>query len=119
MVGSPKAQADRRAVIWRLDSDTDEAWTQVLDELVETDSLVVTKLEDGTAVLEWHPSEEGARVPREKGRSYRPTSRCNICTICQHHSEPSDAKRCGCVVFCLNHVEWRFLSYKTYGHISI
>ncbi|HCF6640422.1 TPA: DUF1654 domain-containing protein [Pseudomonas aeruginosa] len=69
MVGSPKAQADRRAVIWRLDSDTDEAWTQVLDELVETDSLVVTKLEDGTAVLEWHPSEEegeGAQGEGEK-----------------------------------------------------
>lgn len=58
MVGSPKAQADRRVVIWRLDSDTDEAWTQVMDELAETDGLTVTKLEDGTAVLEWQPAEE-------------------------------------------------------------
>lgn len=58
MVGSPKAQADRRAVIWRLDSDTDEAWTQVMEELAETDGLTVTKLEDGTAVLEWQPGEE-------------------------------------------------------------
>ncbi|MCJ1879659.1 DUF1654 domain-containing protein [Pseudomonas nitroreducens] len=59
MVGSSKAQADRRAVIWRLDSDTDEAWTQVMEELAETDGLTVTILEDGTAVLEWQPSEEG------------------------------------------------------------
>ncbi|WP_430317843.1 DUF1654 domain-containing protein [Pseudomonas nitroreducens] len=59
MVGGPKAQADRRAVIWRLDSDTDEAWSQVMDELAETDGLTVTRLEDGTAVLEWQPSEEG------------------------------------------------------------
>lgn len=66
MVGSPKAQADRRAVIWRLDSDTDEAWTQVMDELAETDGLTVTKLEDGTAVLEWQPAEEeGDGVQRE------------------------------------------------------
>ena len=36
MVGSPKAQADRRAVVWRLDSDTDEAWSQVMEELAET-----------------------------------------------------------------------------------
>ncbi|NNN28300.1 MULTISPECIES: DUF1654 domain-containing protein [Pseudomonas] len=51
MVGSPKAQADRRAVVWRLDGDTDEAWSQVMDELAESDGLTVTKLEDGTAVL--------------------------------------------------------------------
>lgn len=59
MVNSPKAQADRRATIWRLDTDTDEAWSQVMDELAETDGLVVTKLEDGTAVLEWQPGDEG------------------------------------------------------------
>lgn len=59
MINSPKAQADRRATIWRLDTDTDEAWTQVMDELAETDGLVVTKLEDGTTVLEWQPGEEG------------------------------------------------------------
>lgn len=59
MINSPKAQADRRATIWRLDTDTDEAWTQVMDELAETDGLVVTKLEDGTVVLEWQPGEEG------------------------------------------------------------
>ncbi|MBD9675559.1 DUF1654 domain-containing protein [Pseudomonas sp. PDM18] len=62
MVGSPKAQADRRAVIWRLDSDTDEAWSQVMDELSETDGLVVTKLEDGTAVLEWQTSCEESEM---------------------------------------------------------
>jgi len=42
----------------RLDSDTDEAWSQVIDELAETDGLVGTKLEDGAAVVEWQPSEE-------------------------------------------------------------
>ena len=67
MVGSPKAQADRRAVIWRLDSDTDEAWSQVMDELAETDGLTVTKLEDGTAVLEWQRAEEEGEGAQEGG----------------------------------------------------
>lgn len=67
MVGSPKAQADRRAVIWRLDSDTDEAWSQAMDELAETDGLTVTKLEDGTAVLEWQPSEEEGEGAQGEG----------------------------------------------------
>lgn len=67
MVGSPKAQADRRAVVWRLDSDTDEAWSQVMDELAETDGLVVTKLEDGTAVLEWQPSDEEGEGAQGEG----------------------------------------------------
>lgn len=67
MVGSPKAQADRRAVIWRLDSDTDEAWSQVMEELGETDGLVVTKLEDGTVVLEWQPSEEEGKGAQGDG----------------------------------------------------
>lgn len=67
MVGSPKAQADRRAVIWRLDSDTDEAWSQVMEELCETDGLVVTKLEDGTVVLEWQPSEDEGEGAQGEG----------------------------------------------------
>lgn len=58
MVGSPKAQADRRAVIWRLDSDTDQAWSQVMEELAETDGLEMTWNEDGTVLLQWQPSEE-------------------------------------------------------------
>lgn len=58
MVGSPKAQADRRAVIWRLDSDTDQAWNQVMEELAETDGLEMTRNEDGTVVLTWQPGEE-------------------------------------------------------------
>lgn len=69
MINSPKAQADRRATIWKLDSDSEQAWRQVLEELAETDGLTVTKLEDGTAVLEWQPSEgegEGAQGEGEE-----------------------------------------------------
>lgn len=67
MIHSPKAQADRRATIWRLDSDTDQAWNQVMEELAETDGLTVTKLEDGTAVLEWQPGEEEGEGAQGEG----------------------------------------------------
>lgn len=58
MINSPKAQADRRATIWKLDSDTDLAWRQVLEELAETEGLEMTRNEDGTVLLTWKPSEE-------------------------------------------------------------
>ncbi|WP_325437821.1 DUF1654 domain-containing protein [Pseudomonas nitroreducens] len=53
MINSPKAQADRRATIWRLDRDTDREWSQVLEELAETDGLEMTTNDDGTVLLEW------------------------------------------------------------------
>ena len=59
MIRSPKAQVDRRATIWRLDTDTDEAWNQVLEELAETDGLEMIRNEDGTVLLKWQPEEEG------------------------------------------------------------
>ena len=59
MVSSPRAQACHQASIWRLESDSDQAWAQVLDELRETDGLEMTENEDGTITLDWEaPSEE-------------------------------------------------------------
>lgn len=59
MIHSPKAQAECRAAIWRLDSDTDQAWRQVMEELAETDGLEITENEDGTITLQWDaPTEE-------------------------------------------------------------
>lgn len=67
MVGSPKAQADRRATIWRLDNDTDQAWNQVMEELAETDGLEMTRNEDGTVLLQWQPSEEEGEGAQREG----------------------------------------------------
>lgn len=64
MVGSPKAQAAQRAVIWRLESDTDQAWCQVLEELAETDGLEMTINDDGTVLLEWEAGTDG-ELPEE------------------------------------------------------
>ncbi|MED5607820.1 DUF1654 domain-containing protein [Pseudomonas sp. JH-2] len=58
MINNPKAQADRRTTIWRLDSDTELTWRQVLEDLAETEGLEMTRNEDGTVLLTWQPSEE-------------------------------------------------------------
>ena len=39
MIGAPKAQLERRAVIHRLDADTDEAWDTIMALLSETDGI--------------------------------------------------------------------------------
>ena len=36
MISSPRAQAERRASIWKAQGDSEEAWQQVLEELAET-----------------------------------------------------------------------------------
>ncbi|MBG6292073.1 DUF1654 domain-containing protein [Pseudomonas nitroreducens] len=65
MINSPKAQAECRAAIWRLDSDTDQAWRQVLEELAETDGLEMTENEDGTVTLQWEVSADDRSVGEE------------------------------------------------------
>lgn len=59
MINNPKARVERQATIWRLESDSDEAWNQVLEDLAETDGLELTRNDDDTVTLRWEaPSEE-------------------------------------------------------------
>ncbi|HBO3290746.1 TPA: DUF1654 domain-containing protein [Pseudomonas aeruginosa] len=58
MISSPRAQAERRASIWKAQGDSEEAWQQVLEELAETEGLEMTRNEDGTVLLTWQSSEE-------------------------------------------------------------
>ncbi|MFW5112464.1 DUF1654 domain-containing protein [Pseudomonas aeruginosa] len=58
MISSPRAQAERRASIWKAQGDSEEAWQQVLEELAETDGLEMSLGEDGTVLVTWQPSEE-------------------------------------------------------------
>lgn len=60
MIGSPKAQLERRAVIHRLDTDTDEAWDGIMTLLADTDGLALAFDEEGHAVITWD-----AGVPEE------------------------------------------------------
>ncbi|HBO6312432.1 TPA: DUF1654 domain-containing protein [Pseudomonas aeruginosa] len=60
MVGNPRAQAERRASIWKAQEDSEEAWQQVLEELAETDGLEMSVGEDGVVTLTWEaPGEWG------------------------------------------------------------
>lgn len=63
MVNSPRAASLRQATIWRLESDSDQAWAQVMGELQETDGLEMTENEDGTITLHWEAMvEEGPEI---------------------------------------------------------
>ncbi|MFG5862752.1 DUF1654 domain-containing protein [Metapseudomonas sp. CR1201] len=66
MINSPKAQSLRQVTLWRLDSDSESAWRQVMEELAETDGLSMTENEDGTMLLQWEAmAEEGPEVQME------------------------------------------------------
>lgn len=63
MVNSPRAASVRQATIWRLESDSDQAWAQVMGELQETDGLEMIENEDGTITLHWEAMvEEGPEI---------------------------------------------------------
>ncbi|HHM8950269.1 TPA: DUF1654 domain-containing protein [Pseudomonas aeruginosa] len=63
MISSPRAQAERRASIWKSQGDSDEAWRQVLEELAETDGLEMSLREDGVVTLTWEAGgDEGGEV---------------------------------------------------------
>lgn len=58
MIQSPKAQAEQQVNIWRLETDSDQAWAQVLEDLAETDGLEMEVNEDGTMTLRWESMAE-------------------------------------------------------------
>jgi len=66
MIGSPKAQLERRAVIHRLDTDTDEAWGVIMELLAETDGLALVFDDEGNVIVTWEAGEtEDAAEGRE------------------------------------------------------
>lgn len=58
MISSPRAQAERRASIWKAQGDSEEAWQQALEELAETDGLEMSLGEDGVITLTWEAGDE-------------------------------------------------------------
>lgn len=53
MINSPRAQAERRAVIHRLDTDPEAIWEAMLEALNEQAELQLTLNDDGTVLVEW------------------------------------------------------------------
>lgn len=62
MINSPKAQLERQARIHRLDTDTDEAWGEVMDLLAETDGLKLEFAEEGDVIVRWDAPTDDDRV---------------------------------------------------------
>lgn len=59
MINSPRAQERCSALVHRLDTDTDEAWDEVMDVLGETDGVSLTFQDDGNVLIEWEkPTDE-------------------------------------------------------------
>lgn len=61
MIGSPKAQLERQARIHRMDTDTDEAWSGVMELLGETDGLRLEYEEEGDVIVRWDASTDDDR----------------------------------------------------------
>ncbi|WP_083651795.1 MULTISPECIES: DUF1654 domain-containing protein [unclassified Pseudomonas] len=57
MIGSPQAQLERRAVIHRLETDTDEAWDGIMTLLADTDGLALAFDVEEHAVITWEAGE--------------------------------------------------------------
>lgn len=62
MINSPKAQLERQARIHKLDTDTDEAWAEVMDLLGETDGLHLEFADDGDVIVRWDAPAADERV---------------------------------------------------------
>lgn len=67
MINSPLAQFDRKVMIHRLDTDSDQDWQTIMELLAETDGLNMTFCDDGSVTLEWDlPTDDDWVIEREE-----------------------------------------------------
>ena len=57
MINHPTAQAQRWVTIYRLDTDGDREWEEVLSVIAETDELELTLNDDGSVTVRWEQQE--------------------------------------------------------------
>lgn len=57
MINHPVAQAQRWVTIYRLDTDGDREWEEVLGVIAETDELELTLNDDGSVTVRWEQQE--------------------------------------------------------------
>lgn len=62
MINSPRAQERCSALIHQLDTDTDEAWDEVMGMLGDTDGVTLTFQDDGDVLVEWERPTDEDRV---------------------------------------------------------
>lgn len=58
IIGSPKAQKDKMAVLIRLEGDNPEFWERLLEEISENDNVTVAHRDDGNVNVFWTVVEE-------------------------------------------------------------
>ena len=57
MINHPIAQLQRWVTIYRLDTDGDREWEEVLGVIAETDELELTLNDDGSVTVRWERQE--------------------------------------------------------------
>lgn len=57
IINSPAAQLRRWVTIYRLDTDGDREWEEVLGVIADTDELELTLNDDGSVTVRWEPQE--------------------------------------------------------------
>ncbi|MBM3106161.1 DUF1654 domain-containing protein [Pseudomonas sp. V1] len=62
MINSPLAQLDRRVLIHRMDTDSDQDWDAIMGLLLEADGLGMTFCDDGSVLLQWDAPTDDDRV---------------------------------------------------------
>ncbi|WP_287030015.1 DUF1654 domain-containing protein [Pseudomonas sp. UBA6310] len=67
MINAPKAQADRQVTIYRLDTDPDDAWEEVLELLREEEGIEMWINDEGDVKLRWALPSEGDHRVEEVG----------------------------------------------------
>lgn len=71
MINSPLAQLDRRVLIHRLDTESDQDWQAIMELLAETEGLAMTFCDDGSVILEWDASTDDDRIIEDEGEIAR------------------------------------------------
>lgn len=59
VINSPAAQRAKTALLERLESDPDDVWEQVIEELGETDNVTLAFRDDGNVQIFWTVPQEG------------------------------------------------------------
>lgn len=57
-INTPAAQKSRSALLERLPGDRDQDWTQILEEIGETDNVTMAYRDDGNVQLFWTVAQE-------------------------------------------------------------
>ena len=65
MINHPVAQAQRWVTIYRLDTDGDREWEEVLSVIAETEELELTLNDDGSVTVRWEQQEVEAAAREE------------------------------------------------------